>query len=204
MTEESPKFIDWVAVEKHYRAGLKSLRTIAEEYGITEGAIRKRAKRDAWSRNLERRIQEKAQEKVRKELVRTPGTQLTPASERRTVEEYSDLVATVDIGQREDVKAAMANARGLLMELVQLARPEFQEMLEAIAEEFDQSTERRVDKANELYRYIIGLAGRVKMAKELAAVHGVYVPLQRKIYRLDDDDSKKSSVDDLLEAIGAA
>ena len=204
MTEETSKFVDWEAIEKHYRAGLKSLRTIAEEYGITEGAIRKRAKRDAWSRNLERRIQEKAQEKVRKELVRTPGTQLTPASERRTVEEYSDLVATVDIGQREDVKAAMANARGLLMELVQLARPEFQEMLEAIAEEFDQSTDRRVDKANELYRYIIGLAGRVKMAKELAAVHGVYVPLQRKIYRLDDDDSKKSSVDDLLEAIGAA
>lgn len=204
MTEEASKFVDWEAIEKHYRAGLKSLRTIAEEYGITEGAIRKRAKRDAWSRNLERRIQEKAQEKVRKELVRTPGTQLTPASERRTVEEYSDLVATVDIGQREDVKAAMANARGLLMELVQLARPEFREMLEAIAEEFDQSTDRRVDKANELYRYIIGLAGRVKMAKELAAVHGVYVPLQRKIYRLDDDDSKKSSVDDLLEAIGAA
>lgn len=198
------KFIDWEAIEKHYRAGLKSLRTIAEEYGVSEGAIRKRAKRDLWTRNLEDKIQQRAQEKVRKELVRKPGTQLTAHSERQVVEEYSTVVSTIDLRQREDVEAAMTNARGLLTELAQLSRPEFKEMLDSLAEEFDLSTERRIDKANELYRYIIGLAGRVKMAKELAAVHGVYVPLQRKIYRLDDDDSKKSSVDDLLEAIGAA
>lgn len=207
MTDESSKFVDWEAIERHYRAGLKSLRTIAEEYGISEGAIRKRAKRDAWSRSLERRIQEKAQEKVRKELVRTPGTQLTPATERRTVEQYSDLVATVDLSQREDVKLAMGNARGMLVELVALADPKFTAVLEEIADAFDESGPGangawKTDKANELYRYIISLAGRVKMAKELAAVHGVYVPLQRKIYKLDDDGNSKTSVDDLLDAIG--
>lgn len=201
MAEE--KFIDWAAIEKHYRAGLKSLRTIAEEYGVTEGAIRKRAKRDLWTRNLEEKIQQRAQEKVRKELVRTPGTQLTPSTEKQVVEEYSTVVSKVDLRQREDVQMAIDNALGMLHELVALSKPEFRQVLEWMAEEFDESNPTFKDKGNELYRYIIGLAGRVKMAKELAAVHGVYVPLQRKMYKLDDDDSRKSSVDDLLEVIGA-
>lgn len=197
------KFIDWAVVEKDYRAGLKSLRQIAEENGITEGAIRKRAKRDLWTRNLEERIQQKAAEKVRKELVRTPGTQLTPHTEKQVVEEYSTVVSRVDLRQRDDVELGMANARGMLMELVQLSKPEFSEVLQWMALNFDESADNFKDKANEAYRYIISLSGRVKMAKELAAVHGVYVPLQRKIYKLDDDDSRKSSIDDLLAIIGA-
>ena len=50
VTDKQP--VDWVAIEKHYRAGIKSLRTIGEEYGVTEGAIRKRAKRDDWARGV--------------------------------------------------------------------------------------------------------------------------------------------------------
>lgn len=203
MSEKEAKFIDWEAIEKHYRAGLKSLRAIGEEYGITEAAIRKRAKRDLWTRNLEEKIQLRAQEKVRKALVRKPGTQLTRESETRTIEDYSTVVSAVDLRQREDVQMAMDTARGMLVELASLSRPEFASMLEEIAVEFDESGPMFKDKANELYRYIISLPGRIKMAKELAATHGVYVPLQRKIYKLDDDTSNKSSVDDLLERIGA-
>lgn len=43
--------IDWPAIEGEYRAGKKSVRAIAEEYGITEGAIRARAKKGGWSRD---------------------------------------------------------------------------------------------------------------------------------------------------------
>lgn len=43
---------DWEAIELDYRAGIKTLRQIAEENGITHGAINKRAKRDGWERDL--------------------------------------------------------------------------------------------------------------------------------------------------------
>ena len=198
------KFVDWELIERDYRAGIKTLRQIAEENGISHTAIQKRAKKDEWTRDLTERVQQKAQELVaRKEVARAVSKE-QKVSDLETVRVYGEVVANIDLSQREDVKLAIGNARGLLMELVQLARPDFQEMLETIADTFDQSTERRQDKENELYRYIIGLAGRVKMAKELAAVHGVYVPLQRKIYKLDEEAGTKSSVDDLLEAIGAA
>lgn len=36
---------DWEAIETAYRAGVMSLREIASQHGISEGAISKRAKR---------------------------------------------------------------------------------------------------------------------------------------------------------------
>lgn len=41
---------DWGEVERRYRAGQDSLRDIAADNGCTEGAIRKRAKVEAWVR----------------------------------------------------------------------------------------------------------------------------------------------------------
>lgn len=54
------KQIDWEKIEFDYRAGVKSLREIGDLYGCTEGAIRKRAKRDGWERDLAARIKAKA------------------------------------------------------------------------------------------------------------------------------------------------
>ncbi|PHM72271.1 phage protein [Xenorhabdus sp. KJ12.1] len=45
---------DWEAIESAYRAGLLSLREIASQHGISEGAIRKRANRDEWDKRLSR------------------------------------------------------------------------------------------------------------------------------------------------------
>lgn len=205
MSEE--KFTDWIAIEKDYRAGLKTLRTIADEHGITEGAIRKRAKRDLWTRNLDEKIQQRAQEKVRKELVRKPGTQLVPETEKRTVEDYSDVVATVDLIQRDDVKIAMDTSRGLLSELALMCDPRFKDALEWLVQQHDESGPTssggwKNDKTAELYRYIVSHPGRVKAAKEIAATHGVYIPIQRKMYKLDADENKAGgSIDDVLSRI---
>jgi predicted transcriptional regulator len=43
--------LDWTAIKGHYLAGQRSVRSIAVEFGITETAIRKRAKRDGWTRD---------------------------------------------------------------------------------------------------------------------------------------------------------
>lgn len=45
--------VDWIAIEGVYRAGHKSLREIAADYGLTDGAIRKRAKVEGWIRDPE-------------------------------------------------------------------------------------------------------------------------------------------------------
>lgn len=50
MTDEAKKQVDWELVEKDYRAGLKTLRQIAQERGVSHVAVGKRAKRSGWMR----------------------------------------------------------------------------------------------------------------------------------------------------------
>lgn len=49
MTDEK-KPVDWVEIERDYRSGTMSIRELAAWYGISDTAIRKRAKRDGWAR----------------------------------------------------------------------------------------------------------------------------------------------------------
>lgn len=60
--------IDWEKIELDYRAGIKTLRQIADEHGISHVAINKRAKRDGWVRDLSAKIDKKADELVRKDI----------------------------------------------------------------------------------------------------------------------------------------
>src|SRR5690606_26764418 len=47
---DEKKPVDWAEIERDYRTSPMSVREIARWYGITEAAIRKRAKRDGWER----------------------------------------------------------------------------------------------------------------------------------------------------------
>ena len=91
---------DWETISRHYRAGCRSLRDIGNEYGISEGAIRKRAKKEGWPRDLSEQIKAKATEKVRIEAVRG-GTQ--GASERAIIEVESDIQSRVALSHRKDI-----------------------------------------------------------------------------------------------------
>lgn len=58
---------DWEAIESAYRAGVLSLRDIGDKYGVTEGAIRKRAKNLTGYAIAVRRYAKMVRKVVRKE-----------------------------------------------------------------------------------------------------------------------------------------
>jgi transposase-like protein len=58
---------DWEAIEREFRAGQLSVREIARQHGVTDGAIRKRAAAHGWERDLSGQVRET----VRSRLVRT-------------------------------------------------------------------------------------------------------------------------------------
>ena len=57
MTEK--RVIDWESIEREYIPAIRSLRDIGSQFGVTESAIRDRAKRYGWERNLEEKIKTK-------------------------------------------------------------------------------------------------------------------------------------------------
>jgi hypothetical protein len=52
MTDEAKKHVDWELIERDYRAGIKTLRQIGEERGVSHVAIVKRSKIGGWERML--------------------------------------------------------------------------------------------------------------------------------------------------------
>ena len=71
---KKPMGPDWERIEADYRAGVLSLREVAARGGVTDGAVRKRAKKLGWSRDLTAPIRARADELIRS-AVRTDGTQ---------------------------------------------------------------------------------------------------------------------------------
>jgi len=111
----------WRKVEIDYRLGVKSLRQVADEYGLTEGAIRKRAKRDEWARDLNARVRAKADALVRKELVRIEqvrcaGTHITP-TEERTIDIEGAVQARIRSTHRTYIEHSRVTLGRLMAEL---------------------------------------------------------------------------------------
>ncbi|EAU3356776.1 hypothetical protein BOI57_25890 [Salmonella enterica subsp. enterica serovar Muenchen] len=65
---------DWEAIETAYRAGVMSLRDIGALYGVTEGAIRKKAKKLEWVRKDGTQVRKNGTQKNTVRTTRKPGS----------------------------------------------------------------------------------------------------------------------------------
>lgn len=217
---------DWPRIEADFRAGIKSLRQIGSEHGVSEGAIRKRAKKEEWTRDLEKRIQAKADELVRNEAVRntvrsegdayrmtTPEKKL---AEKEVVEVNAQLQFQVRMQSREDVLRLEKIVRTLMGELEAYTndRAALEELGEWVAERMDEDIREHSDnkaldktlarKLNMLYSRVISSSERIDSAKKLVEMLDRLIALKYRIFgiKLDDDAGDKGTVEDLLESIG--
>ena len=180
---------DWEAIETAYRAGVMSLREIASQHGISEGAIRKRAKRDDWSRDLNAKIQQKADDLVRKQEVRKQVRNESTLTERVLIEATAEVIATVRMEHRGDVRRARELTNTLFDELgAQCADVSALEQLGDIM--FDPDDKGR-DRLNEIYQKVISLPSRVKSRKDLSDSLKTLIGLEREAYCIENKAETK-------------
>ena len=180
---------DWEAIETAYRAGVMSLREIASQHGISEGAIRKRAKRDDWSRDLNAKIQQKADDLVRKQEVRKQVRNESTLTERVLIEATAEVIATVRMEHRGDIRRARELTNTLFDELgAQCADVSALEQLGDIM--FDPNDKGR-DRLNEIYQKVISLPSRVKSMKDLSDSLKTLIGLEREAYSIENKAETK-------------
>lgn len=184
------KKADWERIETDYRAGVKSLREIAGEHGISEGAIRKRAKRDGWTRDLADKIQQRAEDLVRTQAVRTEVRSEQRATERQVIEANAEAVAKVKVAHRGDISRARAIVNGLLDELQEMVGSDNAALLQELGDLLRREDENGKDRLNDLYQQIISLPGRSKAMKDLTASLQSLVAMERTAYGMDKDEAK--------------
>lgn len=193
---------DWEAIESAYRAGLLSVREIASQHGVTHTAINKRAKKECWERDLKAKIKAKAESLVSKREVSRQVSSEKAVSERQLIEANAEVIATVRMEHRGDIRRARSLANSLFDELeAQCADVDALRRLGDLMFDPDEKTGR--DRLNEIYQKATSLPGRVKSMKDLSDTLKTLVGLERQAYDIDgpagDDATKKLSdlMDDL-------
>lgn len=176
--KEKRKPVDWEAVEKDFRAGIKTLRQIADENGCTHPAIKRRADRDGWGRNLQAKIQAAAETKVTKEV-----TKESLVTERQVVEANAEMLANVIRGHRKDA-GRLRGVVSVLLEKVEAILTE-SDLFAQIGEMCAAPDENGIDKVNELYHKVIALPSQTDSTKKLAETMKILIELERKVFKLD-------------------
>lgn len=178
----SRKAVDWEAVEREYRAGIRSLRDIGESFGCTEGAIRKKAKTQEWERDLSAKIKAKAEALVRKQEVRKQVREESIISDREQINASAQMLADVVLGQREDVRRSRGVVQKLFAELEFMMdqHGDLKEVAEIVAKNDDGAME-------DLLRKITALPVKTDVAKKLSEALRILIELERKVLRIDEN-----------------
>ncbi|AIR90514.1 hypothetical protein [Pseudomonas cremoricolorata] len=106
MTTKQP---DWEAIERAYRAGSLSIRTIAERNSISDTAIRAKARKNGWARDLTDQVRQAAKAKLVRTEVRAGGSHCEPRTDDEIVEEAATEAASVVLAHR----TGLANWRSI-------------------------------------------------------------------------------------------
>lgn len=188
---------NWEAIELAYRANVKTVAQIAEDFNVKDSTLRSRAKRNGWSRDLGKRIRLEADNIVNANAVKREVGRLE-SMDNATVEENAKLTASIRISHREDIGKARALSMMLLEDLKAQIGTDNRKRLEDLfiaalkANAIDES-------ALEAYERVTSVSNHVRTLKDLADIMTKFVALERQAYGLDDTDS--SPVDALTSLL---
>jgi len=193
------KPVDWERVEADYCAGVKSLREIAAEHGITEGTIRARAKKNDWPRNVAAKVAAKAEKILRNDALRSELRTEKTISERELVEASAQAIVNVKLSHRKSISRQRELVERLLQELE--AQTGDTDLFGQLGELMHAPDDKGVDKLNDLYRKVIATPQRIDSLKKLAETLKHLIYLEREAF---DIVPAPTPGDNALQAIAKA
>lgn len=179
--EEKPR-ADWERIEIEFRAGLLSLRELGARHGVAHVTIAKKAKALGWERDLNAKIQAKADALANKAVANAAANAQRAVSEREVIEATASAIAQIRGQHRADIGRARALSVALLVELE--SQTGNLPGLEELGEVLRTPNENGVDKLNDIYRAVISLPERTKTMKALSESLKNLVGLEREAYGL--------------------
>jgi hypothetical protein len=180
MTDETKKLPDWETIEGDFRAGIKTLRQIANEQGVTHVAINKRARKYGWDRDIAAKVRAKAEALVTKKAVTKEVTKEVTknnlVTEREIVDANASVQAEIILAEREDTRRARATTMRLF--------DEFEALGEAATDDPVKS-----------------LDARSRIVQKLTDALKTQIDLERRVFRIEDKAESTDALKSLLDKI---
>lgn len=114
---------DLERIESDYRAGILTLREIGQLHGVSHTRIAQYARAQKWTRDLSHKVKAAAQAKLAAPTLPSVLTEKFPAlkmTEDQTVEAGAQVIASVVLEHRANIRKARSLAVGMLAELEDL------------------------------------------------------------------------------------
>lgn len=175
MTEQ--KKTDWERIEIDFRAGVKTLRQIGEEYGVSHVAVSRKAKREGWPRDLSAKIAAKARDKVTKASV-TSG--VTKQTEQDVVEAEAEIQSRITLAHRKDIPAKRELVGKLFAEIE--AMTDNHDLLEQLREALASGDQDLLALAA---KRVSSLPSRIKGVSDLVNAYKALIQLERQAFNID-------------------
>lgn len=195
------KNVNWVKVEKAYIAGILPVTRIAKQCGLSDTAIRKRAAKHGWKRDLTARVRARTAEKLTLAMAEPFGSSLPPrAPGERTAADDEETIEQAALTQVAVVREHSGSIRrgieitSRLMHELDVTTTKNDELMDMIQGESDEKRRLGAMRA-------ISLPGRAAVMRDLAQAARVWINLERQAFRISDDRSKEmpSAIQEMSE-----
>ena len=184
------KDVDRKRLEIEYRAGIKSFRTLGNEFGLSGARVAQIADEEGWTRDLKERIKAATEVKLNTAILDVKLDTDKVERENQVVEAGSNLQVDVVLTQRKDIKRsrelgvklfaeleAMTDSKELIAELGEIA---YMKLSGEVGEKL-------ADKIMDTFNKVTSFGGRVSNYKALADAIKTMVGLERQAYGLADN-----------------
>jgi hypothetical protein len=189
------KAVDWESIHNDYRAGIKSLRMMSSEYGISHVSIKKRADKEGWSKDLAAKIKVATQALLDQAMVNSMVNSEREVSENTLIEVAAETQANVILQHRWTIGGIRAIVRSLMAELED--QTNHKQLFEELGEVMNKGDLGR-DQLNQLYNRVIEIPMRIASAKKLADILKTLIALEREAFGIDGktrvDDTANSNI----------
>ena len=177
--------IPWAKIHPHYKAGILSLRAIAEQFGTSHQAIRKHAARHDWGeRDLRPAIIERSDALVAKAAVAGPVPTTPVDNEQQVIEDNAQALAVIRMGHRKTTATARRVVDALIDQLALVVdAPELFGQLH-MALDGDADAE-MVDALRKMVELVGSASAQSVLLERLGKSLTMFVALERESYGLN-------------------
>lgn len=177
--------IDWEAVERDYRTGKYTLRQLEAQHGVSYAQISRKAKAEAWSKDLREIIRQETDAALLRETVTKAQKDVT-----ETVLVAAELNKQVILGHRSDIVSMRNVAADLLNEIAQATRrpEEIEALFDMLNTEVD---EKKLESLQQSFRDFMRVHSRVGSVQKLADTLTKLQTMERRAFGIGEEDGEK-------------
>lgn len=183
--------VPWARIEPHYLAGIRSVRAIAQEFGVTHGAIRKHAAKEGWIRSLAHDIHAKADrivDAVSTTSVSPPvSTPVSKAKDAAIVEAGAQMVADLRLEHRGRIRQLRTIIATQLDALSAVSGTP--ELFGQVYDALHSDEELPRDTMARMVEVVAALPAQVKVTKDLTECLARCIALEREAFGLNTTEA---------------